>query len=130
MDALLDALIRLAQQLQEKHGFHPFGGSVNSRGEVSIDGAYTGGEHPEPQEVIQVLYGGLTEQAQREDIRAAGVCTDVRLSEPIQSDAISVSLEPVDAEPIVVNLPYKRRRFRGFEYGDIVATPGERRAFA
>lgn len=129
LDSLLDALIRFAQEILEKHGeFYPFAATVTSEGTVEIVGADPGQEHPESQQVIDLLYAGLEGRVQQGGIRAAGVCLDVRL--PDGSDAIQVSLEHVMGDPMRVFLPYKRRRLRGLEYGQVLANTGDRRLFS
>jgi hypothetical protein len=130
MDSLLDALITFAQQTLEKYGeFYPFAAAITSGGELQMVGGETGDERPASQEVLDTLYAGLGDQARRGEIRASGVCFDVRLRGADTDDAIQVSLEHSEGDPANVYLPYKRRRLRRLEYGELFATPGDRRVF-
>ena len=131
MDALLDALIRFAQEMLAKHGeFFPFGAAITGTGALEMVGGYTREERPPSQALIDLLHQGLADRARDGEIRASGVCFDVRLPERDNTDAIQVSLEHASAEPLNVFLPYKRQRLRGVKYGDLFATPGERRIFS
>jgi hypothetical protein len=130
MNALLDSLLGFAKQVLEKHSeFYPFAASVSSQGEVGMVGAYVGEERPSSQEVIDALYEALTGAAKRSEIRAAGVCVDVRLSGRDEGDAVRAALEHAKSDPVYVFLPYKRSRLRGTSYGELFATAGERRIF-
>jgi hypothetical protein len=131
MDALLDALIRFAQEMLAKHGgFFPFAAAVTDTGAVEMVGGYTGEEHPPSQAIIDLLNQGLADQATGGEIRASGVCFDVGLPERDNTDAIQVSLEHASAEPVNVFLPYRRQRLGGVKYGELFATPGERQVFS
>ena len=131
MDALLDALIRFAQEMLAKRGaFFPFAAAVTDTGAVEMVGGYTGEERPPSQAVIDLLYQGLADRARGGEIRASGVCFDVRLTGRDNTDAIQVSLENASAEPVNVFLPYKRQRLGGVKYGQLFATSGERRIFS
>jgi hypothetical protein len=57
-------------------------------------------------------------------------CFDARLPERDNTDAIQVSLEHPSARTHDVLLPYRPQRLRGVKYGELFATPGERRIFA
>jgi hypothetical protein len=132
MDALLDPLIRFAQEMLAKRGeFYPVAAAMTSAGAVEmIGGAVEGEEHPLSKAVIDALYEGLAEGASGGSIRGLGVCFDVRLSEGDTTDAIQVSLEHTSADPVNVFLPYERQRLQGVKYGELFATPGERRIFS
>jgi hypothetical protein len=133
MDSLLEALLSVAQQALEKRGeFYPVGAAVDSDGQIRLVAADVDGEHPESLAVIEGLYAGLGKQAAAGEIRGAAVCADVLITPPGQSnktDAISVSIEHVDGDPVEVLLPYARRRLRGPEYGELFAQAGSRRVF-
>ena len=79
---------------------------------------------------MDLLYQGLADRARGGEIRASGVCFDVRLPERDNTDAIQVSLEHPSARTHDVLLPYRPQRLRGVKYGELFATPGERRIFA
>jgi hypothetical protein len=134
MDMLLDALLRFAQQMLEKHGeFHPFAAALDSAGELQLVAADSGEEQLDSSEVIELLYEGLTRQAVAGEIRAGGVCVDVRVTPPDSSektDAISVAIEHANSDPVEVFLPYATRRFGGARYGALFAQAGTQRLFA
>ena len=134
LGALLNALLPYAQQMLEKHGeFFPFAASMSSAGEIALAASYSGDEHPESQAVIDLSIQGLRERATRGEIRASGVCVDVRAIAPGQSkktDAIETRLEHANGEAVNVFLPYQKG-FRGkLKYGDIFASSGTPSVFA
>lgn len=133
MDALLDALLPFAQQMIGKHGeFYPFAAALDSSGEIQMVAGHTGEERPDSSELIELLYEGLSQQASSGEIRAAGVCADVRVTPPGSrdvTDAIRVAIEHTGSEPVEVFLPYVGRKFRGAQYGELFAQPGTARVF-
>jgi hypothetical protein len=133
MDAMLDALLPFAQQMIAKHGeFYPFAAALDSSGELQMVAGNTGEEHPDSSELIDLLIEGLSQQASSGEIRAAGVCADVRVTPPGSgdvTDAIRVAIEHAGSEPVEVFLPYASRKFRGAEYGELFAQPGTPRVF-
>ena len=46
------------------------------------------------------------------------------------ADAIAVSLEHRDGEPVDVFVPYEKRRFGGPRFGELTANAGTRRVFS
>ncbi len=128
LDALLNVLLPFARQMLAKHGeFFPHAAAMTVEGQVKLVDAYDGNEHPKSQAVLDMLHAGLREEAQKAEIRAAGVCFDVRaqpLGRSEKTDAIQVNLEHVDGEAISVFLPYKKSIFGRLKYGDLFATPG------
>jgi hypothetical protein len=112
MDSVLDTLLSFAQQQLETRGeFYPFAASVDSSGSPGMVAADLGEEHPESMDVIDVLYEGLSRSAADGEIRAAGVCADVRVTPPGSSettDAIWTSIEHADTDPVEVLLPYSK----------------------
>ncbi len=130
MDALLDALMRFAQEMLDKHGeFYPFAAVVTNDGDLQMVSAYSETEHPPSQELIDLLHARLRDQARGGEIRAAGVCVDVRVRSPHDTDAIQASLEHRDADPVNVFLPYRKRRLGDYDYGELFATAADRRVF-
>ena len=131
MDALLDPLIRFAQETLARHGeFYPFAAVMTSTGAVEMVGEEAVEEDPSSQALIDVIYRALADRSRGGGIRALGVCFDVRLPDRGNTDAIQVSLEHASSDPVNVYLPYERTRLRGTEYGELFATPGERRVFS
>jgi len=129
LDAILDTLIRFAQQQLAKRGaFHPFGASVLLSGEINLDAVYEEGQ--QFQVMIDVLVDGF--RSRRHEYSVIGICFDARVIDPNtgeKTDAIAVSLEGVNDDAVTVYLPYSRSRFRGMKYGEIFATAGERQVF-
>lgn len=128
LDALLDPLVRFAQQQLEKHGeFFPIGASVGGDGEVTLSAIELDDERPPSQAVIDGLVSSFRSNAEIGAIRAAGVCLDVRTVAPGTSDktdAICVRLER-PGEAIAIYLPYRKPRLGRMKYGELFATPGE-----
>ena len=132
LETLLDPLLGFAQDMLRKHGeFFPFGNVMTSDGEVSLLGADSGSEHPPSQEVIDLLVGGLRVRAAAGEIKAAGICYDVRIrgADGKTTDAIAVALEHRAGDVVTVFVPYSKGRFTGMKFGELSAAPGERRVF-
>jgi hypothetical protein len=81
--------------------------------------------------MMDLLLAGMRAQAAAGQIRAAGLCYDVRIRDRDgnATDAIAVSLEHNAGDTVRVLMPYSKGRLRGFEFGDIAAERGERRVF-
>ncbi|MBI2190810.1 MAG: hypothetical protein HYU36_02350 [Planctomycetes bacterium] len=134
LDELLNALYSFAQEMLAKHGeFHPFGVSLSRDGEMALEQGYTGDEHPPSEQMIDTLVGGLRAMAGKQEIRAAGICLDVRVTPPgttEKSDAICARLEHENGEAVEVYLPYRKGWFGKIKYGEIFAGRGESKVFA
>lgn len=133
LDALLDLLLKFAQQMLRKRGeFFPFGGTVSSEGQVSMTAADTGDQRPASQAVVELLAGGMRAQASAGQIRAAAICYDSRFTPEggAKTDAIAVSLEHRDGDAVLVMQPYSKGRFTGLKFGQLVALAPERRVFS
>jgi hypothetical protein len=128
MDALLAALLPFAQQMIERHGeFYPYAAALDTAGEIHMVAGYAGEEHPDSSELIELLYEGLVQQSTAGEIRAAGVCADVRVRPPNardMTDAVRVAIEHLGSDPIEVFLPYVNRKLRSPEYGELFAQAG------
>ncbi|HEY3195101.1 MAG TPA: hypothetical protein VGK42_07690 [Candidatus Dormibacteraeota bacterium] len=132
LDALLDPLIRFAQEMLRKRGaFYPFGDVMTIDGEVTLTAADPGTDHPPTEEMMDLLLAGMRTQAAAGQIRAAGLCYDVRIRDRDgnATDAIAVSLEHKAGDTARVLMPYSKGRFRGLKFGDIAAERAERRVF-
>src|ERR687894_745758 len=129
LDLLADEALSAATHLLGEQGgeFYPFGVRLPNDGKPELVGADPGeGEHPAPQAVLDLLYESMS--AMREGTRAVAVAAPVETPE---GDAVRVELEHRDGGPaLALLLPYRRRRLRRtFEFGDLAATPGERRVW-
>jgi hypothetical protein len=132
LDALLVPLLEFAQEMLRKHGeYLPFGNVMTTNGDIELVAGYTGSEQPPSQDVIDLLLGGARSRAATGEIRAAGICYDVRLrtEDGKPTDAIAVSLEHRAGDAVQVLLPYSKGRFTGLRFGDLTAGPGEQRIF-
>jgi hypothetical protein len=134
MDSLLDMLLPFAQQELEKHGeFFPFAASIDSSGALGLVAVDLGDEHPASTDVIDAIYEALARSAAGGEIRAAGICADVRITPPgssDQTDAIRTSIEHAEGDPVEVFMPYAKKRMRGFEFGELFAQSGAPRIVA
>ena len=128
LDAIRNLLIPFAQQmLATAGGFHPFGGSMRMDGQLVQDAAHTGSEYPPSEELIELLTGGFRHRAASGEIRAAGICFDIRVVPPgasKKSDAIFVQVEDFDGEAIRVFVPYKKGLLGKIKYGEMFALQG------
>jgi hypothetical protein len=122
LDGLVNALLPFAQKMLNEQGeFFPFGAAVTSDGETRLwSSDPDGGERPPSAAVQAYLLSGF--RSERDHLRAAASCLDVRLKD---SDAVMVDLEHVEGNVLQVFLPYKKKRFgRGVEYGNITVSVG------
>ncbi|MGB7156763.1 MAG: hypothetical protein WBD40_01775 [Tepidisphaeraceae bacterium] len=129
LEELMNTLIAFAQQMLAKAGeFYPFGASMRPDGQLAQNGAYTGSEHPPSQELIGLLTAGFQREAAAGNLRAAGICFDVRVVPPgatEKSDAICVQLEHADGEAIEIYVPYKKGWFGKVKYAELFASKGQ-----
>jgi hypothetical protein len=96
LDVLLDPLLRFAQhQLRTRDEYFPFGNWMRSDGAWSMVASTMPTEHPLSQEVIDELVTVMRERAAAGEIKAIGICYDVRTTgtDGKKTDAIAVALE-------------------------------------
>lgn len=133
LDELLNALLPFAQQMLAEHGeFLPFGAVMRADGTIAAVAGDTGDEQPPSEQVVGVLVSGFRQQASKGEIKAAGVCLDVKVSHPDGSgttDAVCARLEHASGEAVEVYLPYKKKFLGRIKYGDIFAGTGEKQVF-
>ena len=132
MNAFLDPLFTFAKRMLDEHGeFFPFGATISSEGQLAMSGAMTDSDQPPSLELIDLMEEAFRQAASRGEIRASAICLDVliRPSGAEPTDAIEIRIEHQDADPVSVHLPYKKRRLRGIDYGDLSASPGTPRVF-
>lgn len=134
LDSLWNSLFPFAQQMLAKRGaFYPFGASIKADGQMVMNAADTGSEHPEPTEMLELLIAGFRREAAAGSVRAAGMCLDVRVTPPNsseKSDAICAQLEHAEGQCVDVFLPYKKGFLGRYKFGDVFATPRESRIFS
>jgi hypothetical protein len=133
LDSLWNSLFPFAQKMLAKRGaFHPFGASIKADGQMAMNAADTGSEHPEPTELVDLLVAGFRQAAAAGSVRAAGVCLDVRVTLPNsseKSDAICAQLEHAEGQCVDEFLPYKKGLLGRYTFGEVFATPRESRIF-
>jgi hypothetical protein len=133
LNSVFGTLLPFAQEMLAKHGeFYPFGATMSSAGQISLTAAYTGEGRPASQELLELLVGGFRAQATKHEVRAVGICLDVRTNAPGQTektDAICARLRHSDRESIDVFLPYKKDEEGAITYGQLFATQGEQDVF-
>jgi hypothetical protein len=131
MDALLDEALNAATYLLNKNGeFFPFGVTMSPNGKTNHVMGYTGEEQPGSQELIDLLLAGFLQGARKGEYRATALVSDVRVSLDGASttDAISVTIEHAEDEPVTCLLPYQNRQGQ-FEFGELVAGNADRHVF-
>jgi hypothetical protein len=125
LEKLLNMLAPFAEDMLLKHGeFFPFGATMAPDGQIHPTAGYMGEEHPNSQEVANLLTGAFRQQAEKGEIRAAGMCTDVLTIMPDQTektDALCFKLEHENGEAITVRIPYKKGFLRKYKFGEMAA---------
>jgi hypothetical protein len=133
LDELMNALLPFAQQTLAKHGeFYPYGSTMTTDGEIVLQAAYDGDEHPPSQQLIDLMTQAFRQQAAAGKIRAAGICYDVRTIPPgrtEKTDAICLGLEHETGQCVSVFLPYTKGWFGKIQYGDLFATKRDAQFF-
>lgn len=134
LDALLNAVLPFAQQTLAKHGeLYPVGAAMNVDGQVGLIAGMPESEHPESQQIIEMLVAGLHDRALKREIRASVVCFDGRVVPPgatAKVDAICAHLEHESGEYAAVFLPYRKGLLGRLKYGELFASRLEPRIFA
>ncbi len=125
LNALLDDLLPFAKRLLDAQGeFYPFGGSITSDGRHISVGAKGESDRPKSKELIDLMTANFRSEASEGQIRAAGVCFDVRIVPPEQvdqTDAIQLALER-ENEALDVFIPYAQLPDGEFTYGEMFAS--------
>ncbi len=133
LDELLNHLLPFAIETLQKHGeFYPFGASMRTDSTIATVYAQTGDEHPPSQDLIDMIVQGLHKQAEHGEIRACGICLDVRTIPPGETektDAVCARLEHAQGEAVDVYLPYRKDDDGEFSFGELFAAPAERDVF-
>ena len=131
MDTLLDEGLQTAIHFLANNGeFFPFGVTMAPDGTVAHVQGYTGDDCPPSQELIDLLLRGFKSGAASGDYISTALISDVRISLDgvTKSDAISVTVEHTDDQPVTCFLPYTKSNGT-FEFGEIVAERAERSVF-
>jgi hypothetical protein len=129
MQALVDLLLPTAQGLVDENGaFAPFGGVVTASGDSQVVMPVSDAE-VDMEAARDGLYSELRRWAGEGRIRAAAVCLDVALREPVETDAICVHVEHADAEGLRVIAPYAQEGAQPAVFGEPLLDPAEREIF-
>ena len=133
LDALVNFLLPFAQQTLGKYGeFFPFAAQMSVAGEISAVAIETDDEdHPDSDVVVGALGDVLRTHAADGLIRACGICSDtaVTIPEHGMTEAVRVSLEHSESEPVDLYMPYKTEAAE-YVFADLVAMQGVREIFA
>jgi hypothetical protein len=124
LDSLLNAILPFAQDMIAKRGeFLPFGAVLDAAGSLRLVAADIGSEYAESRAVIGMLRDGMKSQAASGEIRAAGLCFDVRIRDQggKPTDAIEVDLEHRAGDAAQLLMPYAKRRFGAPRFGELIA---------
>jgi hypothetical protein len=126
LDKLMNALLPFAQQMLAKRGgFYPFGSTMTTDGQIISQAAYDGDEQPPSERIIDLMTQAFRQEAAAGQLRAAGICYDVRTIPPGQTektDAICLGLEHQTGQCVSVFLPYKKGLFGKMQFGQLFAT--------
>jgi hypothetical protein len=126
LNQLLSSLLPFAERMLAKRGeFFPFAMAMKPNGEIETISVYEGDEHPAPETLIELTTQAFKQQAREGQIRAAGICYDVRTVPPGRSekcDAVCTSLEHHTGESVDVYLPYEKDSRGNIQYGEMFAT--------
>jgi hypothetical protein len=132
LEALFETLLPFTQRLlSEQGGFNPWAATMSSAGEIQWVAADIGEEFPEAQALIDMLTKALQKQSIRGVLRALGICYDVRVVPPgdsDKSDAVCCSLEHVSGEAIDVFVPYTKAK-DGIHYAESFSVRRDPRFF-
>ena len=116
-----------------EHGeFYPYGGAINSKGEIIHVGAHDGDEHPPSQKLIDLLIESFQAQAKSGAYRATAIVFDVRVKQPSseqKTDAIQINLDHADGTSVECFLPYQIREKNEVIYGEMFAQKGSGKMF-
>jgi hypothetical protein len=133
LNMLKDSLLPVAKKMLTEHGeFFPYGQFMKQNGEI-VDCAVSGeDENPPAKELIEILTSDFQKRAAKGEIRAAGICCDVKVAtpeHPEKMDAIQFALEHQNGETVDVFLPYDLDSSGEVVYGKIFATTRKKEFF-
>ena len=119
MNALMRLLLAYARRaVSAGEGFAPLGASMAPDGELETA----------PDDEIAAVRQAMRSRAERGELLATGICSDVVLDQEGFPKAIRVELEHRDADPVTCVLPYRLDVDRA-AWGELAAMPGKRRTW-
>jgi hypothetical protein len=123
LEELLNYCTGFAKQMVERHEeFHPFGAIINSSGQLTAVGGYTGVEHPKGSEVYLLLQNSMKAQFSKKEILAGALAANVNIPSQFQPpfpDGIRVHLECAGFSRFIY-LPYRISDNR-VEYSEFIS---------
>lgn len=129
MQALVDLLLPTARGLIDESGaFAPFGAVVMASGESQVVVPVSDTEVA-MEAARDGIYSELRKWASEGRIRAAAVCLDVTVREPMETDAICVNVEHADAEALRVIAPYAKKGLQPATFSEPFLDPAEGEIF-
>ena len=108
-------------------GFLPFGATLSKDGKLSLYAGATDKEKASSVEILPLVHAGLRHAATQDAARALGVCEWVKitLKDGTQSDAIKVLVEHSKGCAFRFYVPFSKRLFRGWRFGDMMVLGAE-----
>jgi hypothetical protein len=127
LEKLRDVIIDQAKYFLAKAAeFYPFGAMINREGEVVPLGIKLDNDHPQSQEVIEILEKAIIPKLKNGEAKLAGIGTDV-FYKPIdgaeRKSAIQVRILEVNGKFIDYYLPY-RNEGQKFAYEKLFSETG------
>lgn len=132
LQAIVDALLPLAQTLVKQHGeFFPVGASMDANGVVSLAAVQPASDQPSAQEVLDLLVPVLQRLARTQHARAVGICilATTRDSAGTPMSTIVIGLEHSNGESLDLLQPFEKRFLRGWRFHDLIASARPRTLF-
>jgi hypothetical protein len=124
IEAVANPLFDFSEQCLRKRGnFLPHGAVLPVDGEVVLVAAAsdTGKDLTNSTEVLPVLHDGLRAQAKEKALVAVGVAENVTITPEglPQTQAIKVLFEHKRGLVVALYLPFRKKFFRGYSFGEI-----------
>lgn len=124
IEILTEPLFSFSEKCLKKRGnFVPHGATLDSSGVVALVGADPNNANgmSNSREVLPLLHEGLREQAKKEELIAIGVAENVVVTceGEAPTQAIKVLFEHKRGLVVALYLPFKKRFFRGYVFGNV-----------
>ena len=125
-EVLLEELISASEKLIKKNGeFYPIGAVLTNDNTVIFTALQSDNDFPDSQNIISDLTSSHKQMAQKNEIKASGICWNSTVSSSGKSsDSIIVSLEHKEDYSVIVGLPYKIGLFKKVRFGELFAQNG------
>ncbi len=136
IEAVADPLFDFSELCLKKRGnFLPHGAVLDANGKVGLVAASPDSSgHSRSTKVLPILHEGLRTQAKEKELVAIGVAENVTVTQEGQpsTKAIKVLFEHKRGLVVALYLPFKKRLFRGYSFGEIftVVATGEVNAWS